>query len=365
MTPSTTRSPRTAPRFGTTRGRGRFAGRSGTIVVALSLVLAACGGGGDADSDDEGSAPTVSPATLAPATTAPPESGPLTPVSISASTNSPPAQDSCGNSITYGPANVADGQGTTAWETPGDGTGQTIVFELAPGTTVTEVGLVPGYDKIDPCAGTDRFAQNFRVRTVRWTIGDGEPVEQTLDVADRRLQQIEVDPAEATRVTMEILATVAGSDADADTPISEITLSGYGGSGAASGGGAGGGSSSRPSTTTTTAPLPDLSPKDLAEAFVEALMYDQAPERYADQSVVDQVRSDPAFDFFRSLSGGSIGVDNPDGCFTGDVTEVCRVNVATEGPAMLVEVGMSTVLPDGSPTPGGTLRVVSATLIGS
>ena len=56
---------------------------------------------------------------------------------------------------------------------PGDGTGASIEVTLNVAAPVAEVGLIPGYDKFDPCTKVDRFFELRRVRRVRWEFDGG------------------------------------------------------------------------------------------------------------------------------------------------------------------------------------------------
>jgi len=119
---------------------------------------------------------------------------------------------------------VQDGNPATAWRTLGDGTGQTLQLTLPAPTHLTQVGLIPGYDKVDDCTAADRFAQMRKVTSVRWTFAGGVTIDQTF-TGDRTLQLAPVDVITNT-VTVEILGTTPPGDLDY-TPISEIGLVGY------------------------------------------------------------------------------------------------------------------------------------------
>jgi outer membrane protein assembly factor BamB len=160
-----------------------------------------------------------------------PDSGqtpvPQTPSSVTASSFAPSALDSIGNTITYEPANVADGRRETAWRVEGDGVGQFVQLDFARPVRVAEIRLLPGYAKIDPYDGTDRFAQNRRVRRARFEFSDGSSVEASFDdVAD--LQSIPIGPLVTSFVRVVILETIApASDDPLDfTPISEVVVLG-------------------------------------------------------------------------------------------------------------------------------------------
>ena len=46
---------------------------------------------------------------------------------------------------------------------------------------VSSIGLIPGYDKIDPSNSTDRFAQNRAVRVARLEFSDGSSVRASFE----------------------------------------------------------------------------------------------------------------------------------------------------------------------------------------
>jgi len=171
-------------------------------------------------------APTVTaPTTAAPGATAAPPTPAAVKATVAASAQTGSAQNGCAEVTTYDPANVQDGDPSTAWRTVGDGTGQTLQLTLAAPTHLTQVGLIPGYDKIDSCTAADRFAQMRKVTGVRWTFApSGATVDQPF-APDRTMQMAGVDVV-ATSVTVEIVGTTAPGDLDY-TPISEIALVGY------------------------------------------------------------------------------------------------------------------------------------------
>jgi hypothetical protein len=96
-------------------------------------------------------------------------------------------KDACGNPNTYGPEKAVDGQRDTAWRIDGDGTGESIQLQFAAPIKVVRVGIIAGFDKIDPCDGTDRFFQGRIVRKARLNFDSG----QTFDVALDRVRQIQ------------------------------------------------------------------------------------------------------------------------------------------------------------------------------
>ena len=89
---------------------------------------------------------------------------------------------------------------------------------------VTEVGLIPGYDKVDPTDGTDRFTEERRIRRVTWTFDDGVSQSQTF-VDSRELQVIPIPAVLTTtiRVTIEETTPHGGRDF---TAVSDVEVRG-------------------------------------------------------------------------------------------------------------------------------------------
>jgi hypothetical protein len=142
----------------------------------------------------------------------------------SASSTAPDSVDAAGNPISYSAGNLTDGDPQTAWRVAGDGRGETITLTLASAAHLTRVGLIPGYAKVDPSSGADRFPENRRVREVRWRFDDGTTVDQRF--ADSRdLQETEVDTTTRS-VTIEILSTRPGTPDHDYLAISEVSLVG-------------------------------------------------------------------------------------------------------------------------------------------
>lgn len=158
---------------------------------------------------------------------APPPTGTRAPASASASATcvSPNSQDASGATVGYGAGNAIDGLTDTAWRCDGDGVGAQLRIDLGRTLQVTRVGLLPGYAKLDPVDGTDRFRQNRRVTSVRYTFDNGSAVTQNLDPDDPSIQSTAV-PAVGTRtVTVTILASVAGADANGRPAVDKVAVS--------------------------------------------------------------------------------------------------------------------------------------------
>jgi hypothetical protein len=169
-------------------------------------------------------------------TTAPPETTDTTettlgtPVELTseatarASDTARPRKDGAGNVVRYRARYVLDGDPETAWRVEGDGAGVRFRLILSARAHLTEVGLVPGYAKIDPDDGTDRFYQGNRILLARWTFDDGTSVEQRFD-DEPTMQRQEVD-AVSRELLLEIVEVRPGEAGYDLTAISDITVSG-------------------------------------------------------------------------------------------------------------------------------------------
>jgi hypothetical protein len=167
-------------------------------------------------------APTTTVAPTSPPTV--PPAGPPTVLTVESTSVRNDSKDSCGNPTSYPATNVLDGLRDTAWMGAGDATGESLIFHLAAPSTITRVGLVPGYDKFDPCTKTDRFFDLRRISAVRWTFDDGTVLEQTLDPNSPSMQYIPVPAGVTTQdITMRIVSTTAPGTLD-HTPISEVSV---------------------------------------------------------------------------------------------------------------------------------------------
>lgn len=174
----------------------------------------------------------VPPATTAvPAATAPPgpaagspaDVRPLAPDRLTASASSPAGVDASGQPVTYEAANLADGRNETAWRVPGSGVGTTVRAEWDAPVTLTSIGLVPGYAKVDPADGSDRFWQNRRVLAVRYHFDGGAVVDARFSESPD-LQPTAVQVTTRT-VTVEIARTTPARERDF-TAISELVFEG-------------------------------------------------------------------------------------------------------------------------------------------
>jgi hypothetical protein len=223
------------------------------IAVIALVVLAGAGLGGWVAFRDPGSKDTTAPtrSTAAsdsaagnPAATPgagpgasepgaePTDPDPATNLATEASVEAPRptrnSEDSDGAVSTYAAANLVDDDPETCWRMSGNGSGQSIDLLLNASATITSVGLINGYAKVDAGDGTDRYLQERRILKVTWTFGDGTSLKQTLKDYTSTTQTIELPtPVSTDSVTLTIDSTTSAGDADHDqTAISEIEIFG-------------------------------------------------------------------------------------------------------------------------------------------
>ena len=172
-----------------------------------------------------GTSPPTSPQNQ-PTTTFAAPPGAVQPSGASATCQAPDSQEANGTPIVFSPSNVLDRNPASAWRCAAPATGETLTVTLSGDTHLTSVGMIGGYDKIDPLTGIDRWPQNHRARQVRWTFSDGTTVTQ--DLADSRgMQSITVDVTTSS-VTIEILSTypASGEDPKQMVVVAEVQLIG-------------------------------------------------------------------------------------------------------------------------------------------
>lgn len=151
--------------------------------------------------------PTVSPTampTAIPTPTAIAQALPVRPLRVSASSFAPRGQDSCGTVNSYEPTKATDGLNDTAWRVSGNGSTEWIELSFQERVRVAEIGIIGGFDKIDPCDGTDRFFQGRIIRKVRLEFDSGKRVEVSL-VAVRSMQYVTIPDIETQRLRIIIL----------------------------------------------------------------------------------------------------------------------------------------------------------------
>lgn len=225
------------------------AGRPGRLPwLAAGAVLAVLAGvgvwlllhGGDepattaTDDRPAASTPTADPPGASPSATPEPGTDPgevARQATVTVPATAPPNQDLDGNQVRYEGRNMLDGVPETCWRMPGDGSGSSLLLELAEPTTLSSVGLVNGYAKTaarDDGTSLDWYAGNRRVLAVEWVFDDGTVVRQ--DFEDTRvLQSIDIDPISTQTVELRLLSVSPpgrGASARDYTAISEVSLLG-------------------------------------------------------------------------------------------------------------------------------------------
>jgi hypothetical protein len=126
--------------------------------------------------------------------------------SVRASNTATSALDACGDKHTYEPANVVDRNPKTSWQVAGTGTDQWIELSYDKPIRVDRVGIIPGYAKIDPCDGTDRFYQSYTVRKAEILFSDGSNVVADFERKPEK-QFVDVPNIETTSMRVTILAS--------------------------------------------------------------------------------------------------------------------------------------------------------------
>lgn len=181
-----------------------------TAAVGLAVAIAVLALSALAASATAAASP-ISPAAVA-----------LRPTQVSASSFAPPSTTASGQPVTFEPEHLIDGDTTTAWRVAGDGVGSTINIAFSGAVHLTEIGLIPGYAKVDPTDGTDRWSQNGRVARARFTFTDGQTID--VDYSDTpQWATIGVNVTTAS-VRMTVLATRPGTRGY--TAVSEIAFAG-------------------------------------------------------------------------------------------------------------------------------------------
>lgn len=214
------------------------------LVAGAGAVLLTSGGDDDTRADDRPSGRTSGTPSGVPSSAAPGEpdatgtGAPVTPpdpadvvdltsgVTATVPAEAPPSRNRAGKPVRFVAANMWDGKPRTAWRMPGDGTGETLTFDLGQDVVITEVAMINGYAKVD---GADNWYQgNRRVRAVQWEFDDGTRVTQEL--ADRReLQPAELGPIATRTITVHLLTVTApgsGPNSRDFTAISEVRFLG-------------------------------------------------------------------------------------------------------------------------------------------
>lgn len=181
------------------------------VIVVVMIVAIATGGGSPSDEDAAG--------------------GSAAPVEVAAQAEvevpgtAPDGLDSGGNEVTYDADHLVDGDPSTAWRVEGDATDEEIVLTLPEARTITEVGIVNGYAKVDEESGDRRYGQNRRVLAATWIFDDGTEASYELEeTVEPQTFTLDSPVTTATvRLRLDEVSDPGGRDF---TAISELSLLG-------------------------------------------------------------------------------------------------------------------------------------------
>jgi len=213
------------------RGPGIGHGVAGLVTAFVALIVAVSSAvlpelgialvGGDSSNGGgvlpapEPSQPTESPGQQ--------EAVVLAPVGVQASATAPDSQDAAGNPVSFDAADAVDGDPTTAWRVPGNGVGDYLILTFDRPVHVQGIAMIPGYAKVDPVDGSDRFVQNRRVSSAQFEFSDGQIL--AFSYTDDAEPQYAAIGLETTEVTMRIITTTT---AQRDfTAVSELQVYGW------------------------------------------------------------------------------------------------------------------------------------------
>ncbi len=169
------------------------------------------------DSEPVPSAPTPAPGPASSSTA----------TAVTASCERAGSRDGTGRATSYEPPRAIDSDSTTAWRCDGNGVGQSLTVTFAEPMRIERIGLIPGLAKTDPGDGTDRYAQNRRIASVRIATDDGRDVDARLDTSpgNRSAQMIHLTAPVVTRsITVSILDSDPGTTQNGQTAVDSVAI---------------------------------------------------------------------------------------------------------------------------------------------
>ncbi|MCA0144898.1 discoidin domain-containing protein [Blastococcus sp. LR1] len=150
------------------------------------------------------------------------------PMSVTATCQAPSGVDAAGAPITYEPALTLDGNPSTGWRCPGSAVGAQLTYTFSSPVTFTSVALVPGYAKVDPTDGTQRFAENRTVTAVEWTfVSEDSHVQRIASPQPSLISSKLPEQFLTTEVVLRILQTGNDGAVRDFTAISDVQFTGY------------------------------------------------------------------------------------------------------------------------------------------
>lgn len=146
---------------------------------------------------------------------------------VSTSRSLPPAVGRTGKRFYYSGSMATDRITYTGWGVKGDASGQTITFRWDRPVTISQVGMINGYKKVDNDSREDRYYQNRRVQRVQWRLGSDTRIMQSFQDGRKSPQMEAIEPVTVSEVTIVIQDTYEpGTYKHDDTVISEIYIKG-------------------------------------------------------------------------------------------------------------------------------------------
>lgn len=136
-----------------------------------------------------------------------------------------PSRDRQGKAVKFVAANMWDGKARTAWRMVGDGTGETLTFDLGTEVVITDVGMINGYAKVD--GPINWYRSNRRVRAVQWEFDDGTRITQEFG-DEQTMQMAAIGPLTTSTIKVHLLTVTAPGKTDGRdfTAISEVRFLG-------------------------------------------------------------------------------------------------------------------------------------------
>jgi hypothetical protein len=197
------------------------------LVIAVAFVVALLATRDDGASAATTTVPGVTTTVAAGPgeTSAPGGAGELVDLSLSAFSIAASSVLPDQGSVTYVPANLVDGRADTCWaeNVSGYGVGEYVEFTWASPVTISQVRIVPGYDKT--ADSWDRWVSNGRVRTFDLVFSDGST--ESLATTDTKAPQTLTLGALHTITWVQFVITgyyeaAAGPHKAEDTSVSEL-----------------------------------------------------------------------------------------------------------------------------------------------
>ncbi len=187
-----------------------LAGAVTGVVLLLAQQRARPGAGADPAGTGNTAGPGNSAGTGSTAASGEPTTSPasaLIPTQATVACQAPSATDDAGTLVSYAPAQMFDGDPSTAWRCDGRAVGQQITFTLPAGSKIAALGLVNGYTKVDPTSGSQRYAEYRRITDVTWSFPGGAAYKQRLSDGVETVQSMPIPARAADQVTLTIDGT--------------------------------------------------------------------------------------------------------------------------------------------------------------